>query len=65
MVAGEGVAMGLAASIDKGRGRALFVTLGMEKVRAMAAASDGKEDEVEEVDDCGAGEPDLEEGPLR
>lgn len=56
--------MGLAASIDKGRGRALFVTLGMEKVRAIAA-SEGKADGEEEVDGCGTGEPDLEEGPSR
>lgn len=63
MVVGEGVAMGLAASIDKGRGRALFVTLGMERVRAIAA-SEGKPDEVE-VDGCGAGELDREEGPSR
>lgn len=56
--------MGLAASIDKGRGRALVATLGMEKVLAIAA-SDGKADEAEEVDGCGEGEPDLEEGPSR
>lgn len=64
MVAGEGVAMGLAASIDKGRGRVLFATLGMEKVRAIAA-SEGKADGGEEIDCCGTGEPDLEEGPSR
>jgi hypothetical protein len=63
MVVGEGVAMGLAASIDKGRGRTLFVTLGMESVRAIAA-SEGKPDEAE-VDGCGVGEPDLEEGLSR
>lgn len=52
------MAIGFAASIDRGRGRVLFM-VGMEKVRAIAA-SDGNAEGEE--DGCGDGEPDLEGG---